>query len=172
MVMYSVGELVVRANEGVCRVSEIGHPDFQNPEEELLYYILIPVKNTKIKIYMPTEPEPVGLRRLIGKDEALELIRNWQEIPSIEIANLKLREQQLKQVLRSNDIYQLASVIRTLYIRERIRTEQGKKPGNLEKRYFQRAEELLYSELAMVLDVEESSIPDRIRATDAEGNPV
>lgn len=125
--MYVVGEYVFRANEGICRVSEIGHPDFLNPKEERMYYILIPKGDTKTKIYVPTEPEPIGIRRLISKDEALKLIQNIQYISPINIANEKQREQEYKQALRSNDPFQLAAIIKTLYTREQFRTTQGKK---------------------------------------------
>lgn len=168
--MYTVGEYVFRANEGICRVSEIGHPDFLNPKEERMYYILIPKGDTKTKIYIPTEPEPIGIRRLISKDEALKLIQNIQYISPIDIANEKQREQEYKQALRSNDPFQLAAIIKTLYTREQFRTTQGKKTTAMDKNYFQRAEKLLYSELATVLGVDEISIPDRIKAVVAGNN--
>ena len=168
--MYVVGEYVFRANEGICRVSEIGYPDFLNPKEERMYYILIPKGDTKTKIYVPTEPEPIGIRRLISRDEALKLIQNIQDISPIDIANEKQREQEYKQALRSNDPFQLAAIIKTLYTREQFRTTQGKKTTAMDKNYFQRAEKLLYSELATVLGVDEISIPDRIKAVVAGNN--
>lgn len=168
--MYVVGEYVFRANEGICRVSEIGHPDFLNPKEERMYYILIPKGDTKTKIYVPTEPEPIGIRRLISKDEALKLIQNIQDISPIDIANEKQREQEYKQALRSNDPFQLAAIIKTLYTREQFRTTQGKKTTAMDKNYFQRAEKLLYSELEMVLGVEAICIPDQIAAAIGRNN--
>ena len=168
--MYVVGEYVFRANEGICRISEIGHPDFQNSKGERMYYILIPKGDTKTKIYIPTEPEPIGIRRLISKDEALKLIQDIQYISPINIVNEKQREQEYKQALRSNDPFQLAAIIKTLYTREQFRTTQGKKTTAMDKNYFQRAEKLLYSELATVLGIDEISIPDRIKAIFAGNN--
>lgn len=168
--MYAVGEYVFRANDGICRVSEIGSPDFQNTKKEQMYYTLVPIGDSRIKIYVPTEPEPIRIRRLISQDEALELIRNIQYIQPINIANEKQREQQYKQSLRSNDPSQLAAIIKTLYTREQFRATQGKKITAMDKSFFQRAEKLLYSELAMVLGVDEISIPDRIKAAIAEKN--
>ena len=63
-----------------------------------------------------------------------------------------------------------ARIIKTLYIREQFRTTQGKKTTPMDKNYFQRAEKLLYSELATVLGVDEISIPDRIKAIVAGNN--
>ena len=85
-------------------------------------------------------------------------------------ANEKQREQEYKQALRSNDPFQLAAIIKTLYTREQFRTTQGKKTTAMDKYYFQRAEKLLYSELATVLGVDEISIPDRIKAVVAGNN--
>lgn len=169
--MYAIGEYVFRENDGVCRVSEIGHLDFQKPEEERTYYTLIPIGDDKTKIYVPTEPEPIGIRKLISRDDALKLIRNIQCIPPINLANERQCEQQYKQSLRSNDPSQLVAMIKTLYTREQARLTQGKKSLIMDKSYFQQAEKLLYSELAMVLGVDEISIPDRIKASIAENNP-
>lgn len=135
-----------------------------------MYYILIPEEDTKTKIYIPTEPEPIGLRRLISKGEVLKLIQNIQYIAPIDITDEKQREQEYKRALRSNDPSQLAAIIKTLYTRELFRKTQGKKTTAMDKSYFQRAEKLLYSELAIVLGVDEISIPDRIKAVVAGNN--
>lgn len=169
--MYARDELVVRANDGIFRISEIGHPDFQSPKESRLYYTLIPVGDIKTRIFVPVAPEPAGIRRLISKDEAWELIQQIPDIMPFQIENEKQREQQYRQALRSNDPRQVAAVIKTLYARDCARLVQGRKSPAMDQNYFQRAEKILYSELAVVLGVEECNVPELIRAAIAKKNP-
>ena len=168
MNMYAAGDYVVRANVGICQISDIGYPDFQTVKERQLFYTLLPVGDSRTKLYIPVAPEPVGVREVMNRNEALELIRQMPDIQPIIIENEKLREQQYRQALRSNDPRQLAAVIKVLYLRDKARTAQGKKSVSVDSQYFQKAEKLLYSELAMALAVEVSEIPAYLQSAISE----
>ena len=112
---------------------------------------------------MPTQPEPAGIRPVLTEEEGWVLLREIPGLAPIQIENEKQREQLYREILRSNDPRRLAAIVKMLYLREQERAAQGKKPAAMDKSYFQLAEKLLNSELALALGRQESEIPELIR---------
>ncbi len=42
--MYSVGEYVVKANKGVCKIEDIMHLDMHGIDKNQLYYYMVPLE--------------------------------------------------------------------------------------------------------------------------------
>ena len=55
-------------------------------------------------------------------------------------------------------------MIKALYLRRQDRTRQGKKMTDLDERYFKTAEENLYSELALSLEMPREKVVDYIKS--------
>ena len=62
-----------------------------------------------------------------------------------------MREQRYKEAVRSGDPESLISIIKMIYLRKQKRMAQGKKTMMVDERYFQKAEQSLYSELGFAL---------------------
>ena len=69
----------------------------------------------------------------------------------IWIDNEKMREQKYKEAIKINSPEALVSVIKMTFHRKKMRIEQGKKSTSSDERYFQMAENLLYTELGLAL---------------------
>ena len=165
--MYSVGDLIIKTNTGICEVVEISELDFQ--VNKGLYYTLAPVDDQKTKVYVPVDPDPESVRLVMTHDEAEELLNNIPNIEPIEVENEKQREYQYQQALKSNNPYRIAAIIKVLYQREQAKLAAGKKTTAVDKRYFIQAEKMLYSELAAALQISEKEVPGLIRAKAMEG---
>lgn len=150
--MYEIGEYIVKANNGICRIEDIVHLDFSSADKNMLYYVLIPINDEKEKIYMPTNTENISVRKVMTSDEALELISKISEMNQTWIVNEKLREQRYKEAVRSNNPAELVGIIKLIYIRKQERLEQGKKTTTVDEKYFRIAEDRLYSELQFALN--------------------
>lgn len=48
--MYQVGDYVVKANNGVCRIDQIMHLDLPNVSRDKLYYLMIPQEDKNMKL--------------------------------------------------------------------------------------------------------------------------
>ena len=86
-------------------------------------------------------------------EEAEKLI---DEIPSIEtlsIENEKFREDSYKKCIRTCECRDLLRIIKTIYIRKQARLSHGKKTTATDERYLKLAEDHLYSEFSMLLDI-------------------
>lgn len=150
--MYRKGEYVVKANTGVCVVEDILLRRLTENFDEKEYYCLVPIADSRTRVFVPVDSDKSNLRKAMDKKEAEALIH---AIPSIEtkwIENDKSREQEYKNAMRSNDPVALVAIIKNLYSRNRDRLEHGKKVTSIDDRYYKLAEYALYSEIAHALD--------------------
>lgn len=156
--MYEIGDYVVKAGNGVCRVENIFHPDLPGVDKDRLYYLLIPVESSHSKLYIPVDAPAATMRKALDEQSAWDVIRGVSEIEAAWIANDKLREQAYREAIHSCDPTALISIIKNLYLRRRQRSEQGKKSTATDDRYFKLAEDTLYGELAFALCRDKSEI--------------
>ena len=164
--MFSIGDLVIYGNNGVCQVMGVTSPHLLGVDDERLYYELKPYQKDG-KIMTPVENPKLPMRHILSEEEASQLI---EDIPSIEmlmIENDKVRESQYKECIRSTDCRKWISIIKTLYNRRIERQHQGKRMTATDERYLKQAEDYLYSELSIPLGIPkelvETYITDNIR---------
>ena len=86
----------------------------------------------------------------------------------MEVTNDKQREERYKEALKTCYCRVWISMIKALYLRRKVRLEQGKKMTALVERHFKTAEDNLYSELALSLGMKKdemvSYITERVLA--------
>ena len=151
--MFEKGEYVVYGTKGICVVREVTTLQLDGTNKDRLYYMLCPLGQKDSKIFVPVDSNKIRMRRVISREEAGNLIRRIPDIQEITLENEKLREETYKQCLRSCDCSELVRVIKTLYVRMNQRTAEGKKVTATDERYFRMAEDSLYSELSLALDI-------------------
>ena len=151
--MFETGEYVVYGRTGICQVTGVTTMKVDGSSAERLYYVLKPGGETEGKIFTPVEGGKQVLRAIISKEEAEQLI---DEIPSIEtlsIENEKFREDSYKKCIRTCECRDLLRIIKTIYLRKQARLSHGKKTTATDERYLKMAEDHLYSEFSMLLDI-------------------
>lgn len=161
--VFQVGDLIVYGNTGVCRVEKIGRPDLAGVPEGVDYYTLSPYYSQNSKIFTPCDNEKVVMRPVISKKEARKLVR---EIPSIQlliITDEKKREECYKETMRTCDCREFVSIIKTIYTRKQERLAEGKKVTASDEKYFSMAEDKLYGELAIALEMEKNKVKEYIK---------
>ena len=161
--MICIGDYVVKMNEGVCRVdSELLLDSFQE-KRQVPYFLLLPVANDRMRVYVPKAEEYSDLRLVMGKDEARKLIREVRGIKAAEVENDRLREQIYKDALKSLDPKQLVAILKCMRERSEERLRQGKKKTAVDDRYQKLAETALFQELGFVLEKKPDEIHEMIR---------
>lgn len=151
--MFKKGEYVVSGNKGVCIVEDITPLNISGVDKEREYYILKPVYMTGSTIYVPVDTADGSLRRVLSREEADRLIRGIPEIPLITISNDKLLEQEYRGCMRTNDCAEWIRIIKTIYLRKQKRIAAGRKVTALDAKYYRLAEDNLYGELAISLQL-------------------
>lgn len=163
--MYRMGDCVVKANIGLCRITDIVHLDGRDVDRNKKYYLLVPLSDDKMKIYVPVDSMASNSRKAVSCSEAWDVIESIPKIDSVHIENEKQREQKYKEALRSCEPEQWIGIIKTMYFRKQKRNIQGKKNTAMEERYFKLAEKYLYSELAYAIGKDESEMCQLIADT-------
>lgn len=161
--MFEVGEYVVYSSKGVCQITDITHIDILGADKDRLYYVLAPVGDANAKIYAPTDNRKITMRKVISKEEADKLISELPEIELLWVPDDKQREAKYKEVMRTCDYRAWVSIVKTLYLRKKERTAQGKKITALDERYMKAAENELYSELSLTLGIPKDQMENYIK---------
>ena len=151
--MFEKGEYIIYGTSGVCKIEDITTMNMASVPKDKLFYVLSPSSQKGGRIFTPVDNPKSIMRRVLSREEAARLI---DEIPSIEelwIINEKMREEKYKECMRSGDCREWIRIIKTLYLRKQERTAQGKKITATDERYLKMAEDYLYSELEISLEI-------------------
>lgn len=156
--VFKKGEYVVSGNKGVCVVEDITTLDISGVDKEREYYILKPAYMSGSTVYVPVDTADGSLRRVLSREEADRLIREIPDIPLITIANDKLLEQEYRGCIKTNDCTELIRIIKTIYLRKQKRQEAGRKVTAVDAKYYRLAEDNLYGELAVSLQIPRAEV--------------
>lgn len=156
--MFEKGDYIVYGCNGVCRVDGVTKLNLPGVDKDRLYYVLIPVKSQNSRMYSPTDNSKVVLRKVISKDEAIKLIDDIPNIECITIEDEKQKEVLYRDAIKSCDCRELVRIIKTLYVKKQKRLSEGKKTTAIDEKYFDMAEDNLYSELAVSMGKEKAGI--------------
>ena len=153
--MFSIGDLVVHPMHGAGVIDDIVQERVAGTTKE--YYVFkMPMGGLILKI--PTEnSHAIGIRKVISKAEADELM---EEIPAIAVehnANWNKRYQENLLRLKSGDLREVAQVIKGLMRRDTLR---GLSTG--ERKMLHSAKQIMISELVLVLDSDYKSVEGQL----------
>lgn len=145
--MYKVGEYVIYKHY-VCKINSI----LKNYIASNDYYDLTTVNDESLSIKVPTS-NPTLLKPLMSKSEIESLLKKIPYIKTINIENERNVDNIYKQLISSNNKEDLIKIIKTAYLRNAERKEQGKKEAEKDTTYLDIAESILYGEISVVLNM-------------------
>lgn len=118
------------------------------------YFILRSLNDKTLKISVPVTSKM--LRNVISFDEANELINNMKNIDVLK--DEKQMENEYKRLLDTRDLNDLVKIIKTTYLRNKERIDNKKKISEKDDNYFNKAEDYLYTELSVALNMKKSEL--------------
>jgi len=140
--MFKIGDKVAHPLHGAGTISEIESKRI-NGENRSYYVMHIPRGDMRVMI--PVDScDAVGIRSIIGKERAAEILA---AIPSIEVSednnwNRRYRENMVK--IKSGDLLEVAAVIKSL-----IRRDEDRGLSTGERKMLHSAKQILLSELVL-----------------------
>lgn len=140
--MFKIGEYVVYKRD-LCIIKDI---------TDNKYYKLAIIDDDTLTISVPVENKLSLLRYPISIDEANNLISKINSIKPLNL-NEKLLENAYKDLMKTNKHEDLIKIIKTTYLRNKERLDNGKKIGDKDQTFFEQAEKYLYNELSYVLNM-------------------
>lgn len=156
--MFQIGEFVIYGLQGVCKVVDIGHPGISGVPKDRLYYTLTPTRCPGDKIFTPVDNTKTVMRPVISREEAMNLIDGMNAMEMFEIPDERKREFYYKNAIKKCDCGELVKIIKTTYLRKKSRNAAGKKAIADDEKYFKIAEDTLYAELAIALDMDPENV--------------
>lgn len=160
--MFEVGDFVVYGSDGVYQVDKVGPLNISGVPKDKMYYTLVSPYMKGSKIFSAVDNQKVIMRAVMNKDEAMELIDSMKDMELLEIQDDKKRNEVFKEALRTYDCKELVKIIKTLYVRQEQKQAEGKKNTAGDEKFFHIAEERLYGELAISLDMEKKDVKEYV----------
>ncbi|SHJ34963.1 CarD family transcriptional regulator [Parasporobacterium paucivorans] len=165
--MYQKNDYIVYGSRGVCQIVGIGIPEVSWVDKDREYYMLKPVYSSCNIVYIPVDNEKIMMRKILSRREARELIDNMDSIEPLYAVTDKILEEKYKVSLAALDTKELVKIIKTVYVKKQDKLKVGKKLGQTDERYLKKAEELLFGEMSLSLEVDKDDvakeIEDRVR---------
>lgn len=123
-------------------------------------YLVLRMAHGEMVLSVPVDKvDDVGMRWPISGDDVDDLFDVLKKRDVREPANWSRRFKNHQEKLKSGDVYQVAEVVRNLALRDR---DKGLSAG--EKTLYQKARDVLVSELSFALDKSEDDAMDQVDA--------
>lgn len=158
--MFEQGNYIMYSNYGACLVGEVIEKMID--KEKKMYYILKPINDTRSKIMTPIDNTKVKMRAIMTPEEAANVFALIPNHDATRILDKKMREQVYSKILKEGDPNELVEIINALIIEENEKTVEGKNISATDRKYLERAEKLLYSELSVSLNVKVEQIKEKV----------
>lgn len=151
MKMYAVGDYLMHEKSGVCVVEDISEKAMSGKGSEKLYYSLRPIFEKDSTVLTPVD-STVRMRDILTSDEISALLDKVPSLPFIQGTNPRAITEIFKEKISAFDIDELATVVKSIYIRKELRLAKGKKVMSSDEKIMQFAGKRLFEEIAFVLD--------------------
>ena len=160
--MFKVGELIIYGNEGVCKVEAVGSENVPYAQVGRVYYSLTPLYREG-KTHVPVDTT-IRMRAVVSREQAKKIMK---AIPSVEEEacrekNLRMLSERYEAWLNSFDCMDLVRLIKSVSQKRETVLQEGKKLGQIDERYLKLAEERLYGELAVALELPREEVKSHV----------
>jgi CarD family transcriptional regulator len=154
---FKVDQRIVYPSQGVGRILEIKEKTFKN--SKLLYYTIY-LEFSDMTVMVPVDKAiELGIRAIVPKDQAENALAFISEEYAPIPTDWKLRYQMNLDLLKKGSVLDIASVVRSLYHRSKI-----KELPILERKLYDSALNLLQDEISFSLGKNKDEIAELIRA--------
>lgn len=160
--MFKKGDCIVYGSTGICEVLDVTTMDMKGIPNDKLYYILQPYHKKGSEIFTPVDNKKTVIRSIISREDAKKLLEEVTSLEEFKIPNEKFREDCYKQCVRECNSREIMKMIKMLHLRKHDRLVHGKNFPSTDERYLKIAEENLFSELALVLEIEKNRIKEYV----------
>jgi len=146
---------IVYPLQGVGQIQDIIEMDFKG-EKTLYYVIYLPVSDMTVKIPVDRAEEH-GIRAIVPKEEAEAALNLFSEDFEPVSADWKMRYQMNLDLLKKGSIRDIASVVRTLYARKKV-----KELPIMERKLYDSALQLLVDEVSFSLNIKTKEVEELV----------
>lgn len=161
--MFSIGEKIMYGGTGVCVIEDITENKLSGMDQPRTYYVLRPLYQSGT-IQTPVDNDKIPIRPVLTRTQAEELVDGIPDIPATICyeKNLSALRNHYQQQLSSFECVDLIRMTKSIYAKKKEVESRQKKIGMTDEKFLRRAEDLLFGELAVALDISRDSVKDYI----------
>lgn len=152
---FKKSQQVVYPLQGVGQIIDLVEMDFKG-ETTLYYVIYLPVSDMTVKIPVDRAEEH-GIRAIVPKEEAEAALNLFTEDFEVVATDWKMRYQMNLDLLKKGSIQDIASVVRTLYARKKV-----KELPIMERKLYDSALQLLVDEVSFSLGIKTKEVEELV----------
>ncbi len=154
--MFKVNDKIMYGQMGACIISSVEEKEIGSQKK--LYYVINPVNSIKTTIFCPVDSDKIRIRKLISREEVMNLVKIMPDVNAQWIENDSLRKIRQDEILRNGNHEELIKLIKILYLKKQQCAQNNKKFHIADQRAMDTAEKLLYSEFALILGIDEQQV--------------
>ncbi len=153
--MFDIGDKIVYPMHGAGVIIAVEEKEILGDKKK--YYVMkMPIGEMRVMVPVDNVEE-IGIREIITNEEMNQVFNILRGEQSKMPQNWNRRYRMNMEKIKSGDIYEIATVVRNLMIRDDVK---GLSTG--ERKMLNNAKQMLVSEIVLVLDVEQESAEDLI----------
>ena len=154
---FKVDQKVVYPSQGVGKITEIFEKSF-NGHKTLYYRIYLEVSDMIVMVPVDNA-DTLGIRPIVSAKEAQKALEMLGEDVEPVTSDWKLRYQMNLDLLKKGSIQDIASIVRCLYHRSKV-----KELPILERKLYENAKKLLEDEISFAMNKSSSEIEAMLHA--------
>ncbi|MCD7873070.1 MAG: CarD family transcriptional regulator [Clostridiales bacterium] len=163
--MFNIGDIFVYGSNGVCSITDIKTEKFGS--EVKTYYILSPYFDSRETIYVPVDNEKLvsKMKELLTEEQIIEMIKSIPNRDNIWIENINMRKEEFKKIIKNSKRNELLALMKTLHARREELSKAGKNLSVFDERFLKQAQNIIHSEIALVLHIKPEEVEPFIEKT-------
>lgn len=158
--MFKVNDCVRYGAKGVFKIIEIQKRKNKENKKEMWY--VLHSSNDGIDTRILTPANNPSLRKVISKEEVLDLLKEMDSMEIVWDDNKRNRDEAFRTILTSGDVYKMLQLIKSIYHTKKDKNKEGKDISQKDKDVFTNAENLLFEELAFSCNIKKEEVLDFI----------
>jgi len=150
--MFKEGEKISYPMHGAGYIEAIEEKSFLDEKKQ--YYVL-KFSEGDIKVHVPVESaEKAGLRQIISSEDYDRVMESFKNLDNIEEStNWNRRNRENLEKMKSGDVFEIATVIKSL-----LKRESKKNLSSSEKKMLGTSMQILVSELALASEKKDDEV--------------
>lgn len=153
--MYKIGDSVVYPMHGAGVIEDIEQKEILGKMQS--YYVMrMPIGDMKVMVPMDNAAE-IGMRDVICKAQAEKVLESFRTSETDVIQNWSKRFRDNMGRIKSGDIFEVSSVVKSLMLRDR---QKGLSTG--ERKMLSNAKQILISEIVVATGITHDEIEQRL----------
>lgn len=166
---FIINDYVVYRMSEVCKLISVESRSFDG-KNKIEYFKLTPITSESSTYYVPVDRASDSLRKILSKDEIYSLLDSASSQEIEWNTDNRERKMMFDEILKSADYSKIICMMKAIHLHRKERKCSGRKLMACDENVMRTAENVVYQEFSIALDMPVEEIEDFI-IEQVEGSP-